>query len=140
MTNILGIDLGEKRIGLAVGSLETRLARPLQVIDHVSRKSDIERILHVAKLETISVFVIGISYQEDGQPNSMGRHAISFGTDLQASGGVPVEYCDEALSTRDARMQAIETGLSKKSRRGHLDSSAAAIILQSYLDALPNQP
>ncbi len=110
MNTLLGIDLGEKRIGLAIGSLESRLARPLQVINHKSRKSDIETIMRIIKQETISSIVIGISYQEDGQPNSMGRHALSFGSDLHTESGLPVEYWDEALSTRDARAQAIEIG------------------------------
>jgi putative Holliday junction resolvase len=137
MTTYLCIDLGEKRIGLAVGSLESRLARKLSVINHQSRKLDIEKILKIAGENQADQFVIGISYQENGEPNSMGRHALTFGAALHAAGGLPVEYCDESLSTMDAREKALGAGLSRKDRGGHQDALAAEIILQSYFDTLP---
>jgi putative Holliday junction resolvase len=137
MTKYLCIDLGEKRIGLATGSLETRLARRLGVINHVSRKTDIEKILKMAEENEVTNIVIGISYQEDGEPNSMGRHALTFGAALQSTAGLPVEYVDEALSTVDAREAALFAGLSRKDRGGHQDDRAAEIILQSYFDSLP---
>lgn len=137
MTNILGIDLGEKRIGLAIGSIEVKISRPLEVFSHRSRRNDVDHISHVIKNLEISRVVIGISYQEDGSPNSMGRHALSFGKDIEQDSGLPVEYCDEALSTREAKDHALLSGVSKKNRRGHLDAAAAAVILQSYFDNLP---
>jgi putative Holliday junction resolvase len=137
MKTYLCIDLGEKRIGLATGSLETRLARRLGVINHQSRNLDIEKILAVAGENQVTNIVIGISYQEDGAPNSMGRHALSFGTALQAACGIPVEYCDEALSTVDAREKALVSGFSRKARGGHQDALAAEIILQSFFDQIP---
>jgi putative holliday junction resolvase len=133
----LCIDLGEKRIGLAIGSLETRLARRLGVINHQSRNMDIEKILAVTGENQVTNFVIGISYQEDGAPNSMGRHALSFGAALQTASGIPVEYCDEALSTVDAREKALALGFSRKDRGGHQDALAAEIILQSFFDQIP---
>jgi len=137
MTKYLCIDLGEKRIGLAVGSLETRLARRVGVINHQSRKIDIEKILKIADENQVTCFVIGVSYQEDGSPNSMGRHSLTFGAALLEIGGLPVEYIDEALSTMDARNVALESGYSRKERGGHHDALAAEIILQSFLDRLP---
>src|SRR5512133_534231 len=132
MKNYLCLDLGEKRIGLAAGSLEARLARPLGVINHQSRKVDIDRIMQLIRENQVSVIVIGISFQEDGTPNSMGRHSQSFGKDLQAASGLPVEYCDEALSTVDAQTNALSIGFTMKHRRGHQDAMAAEVILQSY--------
>ncbi|GAP20529.1 Holliday junction resolvase RuvX [Leptolinea tardivitalis] len=134
MKTYLCLDLGEKHIGLASGSAEVRLAQPLEVIEHTSRKADIEKILKALHRIQASHVVIGISYQEDGIPNSMGRHALSFGTALQEACGLPVEYCDEALSTRDARLITLESRKSKKDRRGHQDALAAAVILQSFFD------
>ena len=64
MTNILGIDLGEKRIGLAIGSVEAKLSRPLEVFSHRSRRDDIDHISHVIKSHEISRIVIGISFQD----------------------------------------------------------------------------
>ncbi len=138
MTNVLGIDLGEKNIGLAIGSNESKLSRPLEVFTHKSRRIDIDHIIRVIKSHQISRIVIGISFQEDGLPNSMGKHALSFGRELEQSSGLPIEYCDEALSTQDAKSQAIRLGASTKQRRGHLDAAAAAFILQSYFDRYSN--
>lgn len=134
MTNYLGLDLGEKRIGMAAGSRESRLAHSLGILNHLSRKADLERILRVIRENQISHIVIGISYQEDGTPNSMGRHALSFGGDLHTTCGLPVEYWDETLSTKDAQASALSMGYSKKRRHGHQDALAAVVILQSFLD------
>lgn len=134
MTNYLGIDLGEKRIGLAIGSTESRLARPIGVIEHRSRKSDISAILEIIRKNDVNNIVIGASYEEDGNLNSMGRHAVSFGSDLQDACGLKVDYHDEALSTMDARTFTLHSGHSMKQRRGHQDAMAAAVILQSYFD------
>ncbi len=64
----------------------------------------------------------------------MGKHALSFGTDLGTSCNVLVEYWDESLSTIDARANALQSGFTMKQRRGHQDALAAAVILQSYFD------
>jgi putative holliday junction resolvase len=139
MRVFLCLDLGEKRIGVALGSLEARLASPLESFDHESRKLDIEKVRQKVIGHAVTDFVVGISLQEDGSPNSMGRHALSFGGDLEKTTGIPVVYWDEALSTRDAKSLRLETGVSKKNRRGHQDAMAAAVILQSYFDSLTQQ-
>lgn len=139
MQVFLSLDLGEKRIGMAVGSLEARLATPLEVIEHKTRKSDIEKIRQMAVRHAVTSYVIGISMQEDGTPNSMGRHAMSFGTDLEKETSIPVVYWDEALSTREAKDLRLETGATRKNREGHHDSLAAAIILRSYFESLTDK-
>jgi putative Holliday junction resolvase len=128
------LDLGEKRIGLATGSLETCLASPVGHIDHKSRKIDIEKIQALFDQYSVNEVILGISYQENGTPNSMGKHALSFGEDLQKSTGIPVRYWDETLSTRDAKDIRLETGANRKNRQGHQDALAAALILQSFFD------
>jgi putative Holliday junction resolvase len=134
MTQYLGLDLGEKRIGMAAGSRDSRLAHALGTIIHRSRKTDLEQIQKVIQDNQISHIVIGISNQEDGTPNSMGRHALSFGHDLQNVCSLPIEYWDESLSTVDAQANALTMGYSMKHRRGHQDALAAVVILQSFLD------
>ena len=136
MRIFLCLDLGEKRIGTAVGSLESRLAAALETFEHKSRTSDIEKIRQLAAAHAVTDFVIGISLQEDGTPNSMGRHALSFGNDLKESTSIPVIYWDETLSTQDARALRLETGASRKNRKGHQDAVAARLILQSYFESL----
>jgi putative holliday junction resolvase len=134
MPVFLCLDLGEKRIGVAVGSSETRLAKSLELFDHKSRRADIEKVQQLAFAQGATVFVIGTSYLENGSPNAMGRHSISFGKDLMKTTGLSVVYWDEALSTKDAKNLRLETGTSIKNRRGHQDALAAALVLQSYFD------
>jgi putative Holliday junction resolvase len=135
----LCLDLGEKRIGMASGNLEARLATPIGVFEHKSRKSDIEIILQTISKYTITDVVIGISYQEDGTPNSMGRHSLSFGSDLEKATSIQVTYWDEALSTRTAKELRLETGAGMKKRQGHQDAVAAAVILQSFFENITQQ-
>jgi putative holliday junction resolvase len=135
----LCLDLGEKRIGIAVGSFETRLPVPLDAFEHKSRKLDIEKVRLLAVEQGATTFVIGISLQEDGTPNSMGRHSVSFGSDLEKATDIPVVYWDESLSTLDAKKLRLETGASKKYRQGHQDSLAATIILRSYFENLTDK-
>jgi putative Holliday junction resolvase len=96
---------------------------------------DIERIQSLAVKNSVTDIVIGLSLQEDGTPNSMGRHALSFGRALEEMTGLPVTYWDETLSTRDAKDLRLETGANRKDRRGHQDALAAALILQSFFDS-----
>jgi putative holliday junction resolvase len=139
MEVFLCLDLGEKRIGIAVGSFETRLPMPLDAFEHKSRKLDIEKVRQMAEEHCVTNIVIGISLQEDGTLNSMGRHSVSFGSDLEKATAIPVVYWDESLSTRDAKDLRLETGASRKNRRGHQDSLAAVIILRSYFENLTNK-
>ncbi len=135
MTVYLGIDLGEKRIGLALGSSESRLARPFGVFEHRNRKMDINTILQIIQQNNVEAVVIGASFQEDGTLNSMGRHSVSFGNALRDVCSLPVDYQDEAFSTVDAGRIALDAGKTLKKRRGHQDAIAAVVILQTYLDS-----
>ena len=121
---ILGVDHGEKRIGLAITDVTGTIAGPLTTIKHVSRA-----IEHDAEL-----IVVGQSFDEEGAPNLAGRRAARFAEALMTQSEIPVKMWDESLSTQDARMARIELGASRKKRSGHLDELAAAVILQSYLD------
>lgn len=136
MTRYLCLDPGEKRIGMATGDPDVRLAHALGVIHHRSRKADIAQILKVIHENQIDHIVIGISLQEDGSPNAIGRHALSFGKDLELASGLAVEYWDEAFSTVDARFDALQMGFSRRDRRGHQDALAATEILLSFFNRL----
>jgi len=135
MRNFLCLDLGRVRIGAAVGNQSARLANPLESITHRSRNEDIARIQKIISTLDVTDVIIGISYQEDGSLNSMGRHATTFGNYLEKQTGIPVTYWDETLSTKEARQYSLDAGLPKMKRRGHLDSLAATIILQSFFDS-----
>ncbi len=132
---VLGVDHGEKRIGLAISDPTGTIAGPLSVIQHVSRAVDAAHVASLAAEQDAELIVIGQSFDEEGRPNEAGRRAERFAEALKTQTALPIVLWDESMSTADAREFRIEMGASRKRRSGHLDDAAAAIILQSYLDA-----
>lgn len=118
---ILGVDWGEKRIGLAIA--EGSLAEPLGVVDAV------EKLLEIAKKEGVEKIVLGLP---EGRYE---KKVKELGRRLEKELGVEVVLRGEVLSTEAALKVAIEVGRGKKARRA-LDALAAAILLQEYLDSV----
>lgn len=116
----LGIDYGERKIGLAISS--GKLAQPLKVVHSLSEILDIINKEHVEKI------VIGIS---EGQ---VAKNAKKFAEELKEKTNLEVVEIDETLSTKDAQAMAMEAGIKRKKRKAMEDAYAAALILQSYLD------
>ena len=131
---ILGIDPGEKNIGIAISDPTGLLARPLEVFSHTRRQQDAEFIASVADREGAGEIVVGQAMDADGKPNFTGRKAARLAAAIREASGLPVHLWDESYSTQDALAVKIEVGTAQKNRRGHHDADAAAIILQSYLD------
>lgn len=131
---ILGIDPGEKNIGIAISDPTGSLARPLLVLPHASRKLDARRIIEIAENEEAGKIVIGQATDLDGKPNFSGRKAARLAAEIRSASSLPVELWDESFSTQQAVQNKIKSGAGPKNRQGHLDQVAAAIILQSYLD------
>ncbi len=132
---ILAVDHGEKRIGLALSDETATIANPLKVIEHVSRAIDAAQVADAAAQNNVKLIVVGQSFDEDGNPNPAGRRAARFADELKNQTNIPIELWDESFSTQDARAARIQLGVSRKKRAGHQDMFAAAVILQSYLEA-----
>lgn len=132
---VLAVDHGEKNIGLALSDETGTLARPLDVIRHVSKAVDAAQVAARAEAEGAGLILVGVSYHEDGNPNQAGRRAINFAGALREQTHLPVELRDESLTTQDARAARLAAGARQKQRAGHLDAWAATILLQDYLDS-----
>jgi len=132
---ILAVDWGRKRMGLAVSDPTWTLTRPLDVIEHVSRRKDAERILEIARENDASMIILGVTYDDNRTLTHNGRSAMRLLEEIKNLGSIPVTPWDEEGSTRAAISSRVEMGSSKKKRKGHLDSIAAAIFLQDYLDS-----
>jgi putative holliday junction resolvase len=132
---VLGIDHGEQRIGIAISDLTGTIAGPLSVIKHVSRAVDAAQVAALAAEQQAELIVIGQSFDEEGRANAAGRRAERFAEALQSQTRLRIVLWDESLSTADARAFRLEMGVSRRKRGGHMDEAAAAVILQSYLDA-----
>lgn len=122
----VGIDYGEKRIGVAAADGETGIAVPRGVILRENDAQAIKETTSFIMREQIGRIIIGLPLGHDGAETDMSRAARAFGDTLGAAVGLPVEFENEIFTTR----MAAHEGVPKDS----LDSSSAAIILQSYLD------
>jgi len=132
---ILAIDPGEKNIGIAISDPTSTLARPLQILKHKSRSEDAKAIAQIASFHKVGLIVIGQALDDEGQPTFSGRKARRLAGAIRTEIEIPVELWDESYSTQDARAARIAQGVGRDKRAGHLDASAAALILQSYINA-----
>ena len=134
---ILGIDPGDKNIGVALSDPTGTIANPLTVIQHVSRPIDAATVAQLARENNVGRIIVGQSFDLDGQPSFQGRKAARLAAAIRTQTEIPVDMWDEAYSTKIARGARIAMGTSRAKRKGHLDELAATVILQSFLD---NQP
>ena len=131
----LGIDLGERRIGVAVSDAEGRVATPLTVIERTgSPKRDHRQIADLVAEYGINVVVVGLPLSLDGSTGPAARGAENEAEQLKAALDVPVLTHDERLTTVIAEQALAESGLSAKARRKRVDMVAASVILQGWLD------
>lgn len=132
---VLAIDLGEKRIGIAISDPSRIIATPFGVIKHVSRRIDAALILQIAGENDVNTIVIGEALGEQSEETRQSRHAQLFMKALGEESQLAITLWDESYSTKTAQITRAAMGVTLKNRRGHLDDLAATIILQSYLDA-----
>jgi len=132
---ILAVDPGSKHIGIAISDLTGTIANPLTVIDHVARLLDAAVVAELARTNEAGLIVIGQSLDDNGQPSFEGRRAGRFAEALKTQTPLPIVFWDESFTTQEARATRIAMGVPRRKRQGHLDSLAAALLLQSYLDA-----
>jgi len=132
---ILGIDPGEKNIGIALSDPTGTIATPVTVLKHVSRPVDAAAIAQIASENGAGLIIVGQALDTDGMPTFSGRQATRLAGALRTQTDIPIEFWDESHSTQTARSTQIALGTSRRKRRGHLDDLAATVILQSYLTA-----
>jgi putative Holliday junction resolvase len=132
----LGIDPGSKRIGIAVSDRSGTIASPLLVLQRSrSRQHDLAEIARIAGDEEADVIVIGLPLNMDGSMSRAAKAATSDARRLATLVDVPVEMHDERLTTVSADRSMLDAGMNAVARREVVDKVAAAIMLQSWLDA-----
>lgn len=128
------IDLGAVRVGLAVSDELGLLAHPRPFLDGRSLGLALRRLAELARQEGIEVFVVGLPRALSGREGSPARRAREFADRLRLATGLPVELVDEWLTTREAQARLREGGWKEREWRSKVDSAAAAVLLQSWLD------
>jgi putative pre-16S rRNA nuclease len=132
----LGIDLGTKRIGVAVSDRSGTIASPLTVVARSGRiADDHRRLAALVAEEEAEVLVVGLPRSMDGSEGPAARGARTEAAQIATVVGVPVETYDERLTTVSAERVLRESGVRGNARRQVVDKVAAAVILQAWLDA-----
>lgn len=130
---LLGLDAGERRIGIAASDSSGRLARPVEVLVRCSRAEDFAQIAYIANELGARAIVMGLPFNMDGTRGPQARRTERFAHRLAEAINLPILFQDERLSTEIAAERLRDAG---KRVSGPLDAYAAAVILQDYLDAL----
>lgn len=134
MIRILGLDIGSVRIGVALSDPLGMTAQPLEVIQR-RQKNAVERILELIAEHDVTQLVVGYPLRLDGTMGPATESIDTFIRELEAKTSVPVERWDERLTTAQAERAMIQGGVRREKRRQSIDRIAAALILQSFLDA-----
>ena len=136
----LGIDLGLRRVGLAISDATGTLARPLETLRRETSDRDaLDRLQGVidrlsAEPDGLAVVVVGLPTRLDGSPSDQTVHVRQMADALQSRIGVPVVLQDERLSSHEAESRLALRERDWRKRKARLDAAAAAVILQDYLD------
>jgi putative Holliday junction resolvase len=134
---VLGIDAGERRVGVALSDESRLLASPVCVLDRRKGLAPVlDALTAMAQREGVSSVVVGLPLNADGSLGTQARRAQDFARVAARVLGLPVELWDERLSTQAAEAIVREQGRSTRHlrQRGEIDAIAAAVILQDYLD------
>ncbi|GAC1462815.1 MAG: Holliday junction resolvase RuvX [Chloroflexota bacterium] len=132
---LLGLDVGDRRIGVAVSDPTGSLARPVEVYQRRDDERDVQHMVDLAGDYEASGFVIGLPKNMNGSEGPQAEKTRQF-ADALTSQGIGVALWDERLSTVEATRRMVEQRHKRRGIQQRIDSEAAALILQTYLDHL----
>lgn len=132
---VIGLDFGERRIGVAVSDPGGQIARPLLVIERSSRRDDMARIAELVRSRRAQKVIVGLPLNLNGSLGPAARRARRFGSALGRELDLPIALWDERLTTVEAERALLASDRSRQRRKEVRDAVAASLILQSYLDA-----
>jgi putative Holliday junction resolvase len=132
---ILGLDVGEKRIGLAISDPLGITAQGLGVLNRQDPATDLAQLLDLARQWRVQEIVVGLPRHLDGRLGEAAGEILELARSLEESLGVKVVTWDERLTTVEAERVLLQADLSRRRRRKVVDQVAAVLILQGYLDS-----
>ncbi|MBC8632408.1 Holliday junction resolvase RuvX [[Eubacterium] tenue] len=132
---IMGLDVGDRTIGVAVSDLMGITAQGVKTVKRVGKKKDIEELKTIIKERQVNKIVSGLPKNMNGTLGPQGEKVIKFCELLEQETGINIEYWDERLSTVAAERSLIEADVRRDKRKKVIDMLAAVIILQGYLDS-----
>ena len=132
---ILALDLGERRVGVALSDPDGIMAQPLVQLEPRGRRDLVAAVVRLVEEHGAGRVLAGIPFLADGTRGEQARRAEAVVAALGEALKVPVVEWDERFSTQEAEQALREAGVKPRRRRERLDKAAAAVILQAYLDA-----
>ncbi len=133
--NVLSLDIGSIRVGVAWGSTETKLAFPLSILDLGDFLNNSKKVKGIIEEFNPGLLVIGNPVSLNGEENSQSLKVKDLGSKIAKVLSLPVEFVDERLTSKQAKKILKNKGLNQKQMRGKLDDIAASLILQTWFDA-----
>jgi len=134
--NILALDIGTKRIGVAKASTTLKIANPVTTINRTNLKDDLKLIKSLIDEFSIGKIILGLPKTLSGREEHSARYVRKFGNEIITKLDIEVDYWDERFSSVSAEKILIQGNISRQKRKGKVDLVAATIILQNYLDSL----
>ena len=136
----MALDVGGKRIGVAVSAPTGLVPTPLTAIGSSSESEDIDAVLLLADEHDVEEIVVGMPLSLSGQRGPQARQVARFAESLSGRADVPVTTVDERYSTVEAERLLRESGVRPTRDKARTDAAAAAVILQAYLDSRRTSP
>ncbi|QDI92850.1 Holliday junction resolvase RuvX [Salicibibacter halophilus] len=131
---ILGLDVGDKRIGVAVSDALGLTAQGLETVAVQGHESPYAKVVQIAHDHDVEKIVVGLPKNMDGTIGPRAEKSQQFGSALEKRAAIPVQFWDERLTTKAAERTLISADVSRKKRKKVVDKLAAVLILQGYLD------
>lgn len=138
MGRLLALDVGEKRVGVALCDETRTLARPLLTLSRASKKEDFTRLAALCREHAIERVIVGLPKTLRGEEGPQAQRVRRYAIELQAALNLPIDFWDERFSSVDAQ-ERLTSSSGKARAKGDIDSAAAAIILQEYLNEMTNE-
>jgi putative Holliday junction resolvase len=132
---VLGLDLGDARIGVAISDPERRMAVPVGTVHVGQPPGELVAVADIAREHDVALIVVGLPLSMSGAHGPRARHVEALARTLGGVVDVPIEFQDERLSTVEADRALRDAGVLGRDRRSAVDESAATVILQAWLDA-----
>lgn len=137
MGRILGVDYGERRIGLALSDPTAMIAQPLPTLTRRrGKRPPVAQVARLAEEREVTGIVLGLPLDLEGEENEWTGEIREFGDRLAERTGLPIHYQDERMTSVRAERAVRSLGLSRDQRedKGRIDAAAAVLILQAFLD------
>ena len=132
----MGLDVGDRRIGVALSDAIGILASPFGIVERADGEADVAEILEIARRHEVAVIVVGMPHTMGGTIGPQARKVQAFAEAMQRATDIPVEFRDERLSTVTAKRLVGRRRDRRGREKGRYDEAAAAVILQNYLEEL----